>query len=177
MKNCLYCNKEFEDYHNHKKFCCHLCEQRAFIDKHRTNICECGCGQLCNDKRQYCQGHASKILEKNNFHTHIKYGKEAYHWKGGKRLVGGYIINHVLSHPNRTQQGGVAKHRLVMEKKIGRYLTKKEIVHHIDGNVFNNKINNLYLFKSNSEHTIYHYRLRKIVNELIRTAQKRGEVS
>lgn len=48
------------------------------------------------------------------------------------------------------------EHRYLMEKIIGRKLNKGEVVHHIDGNPKNNSLNNLRLFKNNSEHIIFH---------------------
>jgi len=49
------------------------------------------------------------------------------------------------------------EHRLVMEKHLERKLTKKEIVHHIDGNKSNNNIDNLMLFPTKKAHTKFHY--------------------
>ena len=60
------------------------------------------------------------------------------------------------------------EHRLVMEKQIGRYLTKEEIVHHVDLNKTSNDINNLCLYESNSAHRFAHAQLEKIATELIR---------
>ena len=39
-----------------------------------------------------------------------------------------------------------------MEKKLGRYLQKNEVVHHIDGNPRNNSPENLVVFQKNSTH-------------------------
>ncbi len=50
----------------------------------------------------------------------------------------------------------VGEHRLVMEKHIGRKLTKKEVVHHIDGDKSKNELDNLMLFPTKSAHTRYH---------------------
>lgn len=37
----------------------------------------------------------------------------------------------------------VTKHQLILEKKLGRRLRPNELVHHIDGNRGNSKMNNL----------------------------------
>ncbi len=48
------------------------------------------------------------------------------------------------------------KDRKMMSKKIGRLLTRFEVVHHIDGNPDNGQLKNLKLM-SLSDHTSYHY--------------------
>jgi hypothetical protein len=45
-------------------------------------------------------------------------------------------------YPGKTVDGRVLEHKLVMEQKIGRLLTDKEIVHHKDTNRQNNAIEN-----------------------------------
>lgn len=57
-------------------------------------------------------------------------------------------------HPN-WKRDGVSEHVLVMEKYLGRYLTKNEIVHHKDGNRTNNKLDNLEILTP-SEHGKLH---------------------
>jgi hypothetical protein len=47
-------------------------------------------------------------------------------------------------------------HRVVIEKHIGRPLTRGEIVHHIDGNKNNNDISNLALLTSAQHNVINH---------------------
>ena len=49
------------------------------------------------------------------------------------------------------------EHRLVMEKHLGRRLTKEEVVHHVDRDKSNNDINNLILFPTKKAHTKFHY--------------------
>ena len=56
---------------------------------------------------------------------------------------GDYMYALVLDHPNATKNGYVLLHRVVMENHLGRLLFPEEVVHHIDGNKFNNSIENL----------------------------------
>lgn len=50
----------------------------------------------------------------------------------------------------------IDEHRLIMQKFIGRKLLFDEVVHHKDGNILNNKIENLELM-SRSDHAKHHY--------------------
>lgn len=57
----------------------------------------------------------------------------------------GYVFQYCPEHP-RAKNGFVPLHQLVMEKMIGRLLdTRREHVHHIDGNPSNNDPSNLQL--------------------------------
>lgn len=60
-------------------------------------------------------------------------------------------------HPNCTKRGKVALHRHAMEIKIKRFLYPKEVVHHINGNFQDNRLENLRLFKNNKEHIQYEF--------------------
>lgn len=73
-----------------------------------------------------------------------------------------YEFTKVKDHPYASITGYVKTARLVIEKNLGRYLDPEEVVHHIDGDVTNNDINNLMLFENKSEHTKYHWKLRKL---------------
>jgi hypothetical protein len=83
------------------------------------------------------------------------YGKDSPRWKGGKlKHPEGYIRAYAPNHPYKikTGSGYVYEHRLVMEKKIGRYLYPWEIVHHINGIPDDNRIENLELLPSQGKH-------------------------
>lgn len=86
-------------------------------------------------------------------------GKNAGNWRGGKRLAGShgrYIQILCHGNPHSNADGYVMEHILVMEKQLGRYLEKDEIVHHLDGDGHNNKIENLQL-TSRKKHFKNHF--------------------
>lgn len=79
-------------------------------------------------------------------------GKGNPAWNGGERNIKNYIYVYMPTHPNAIKSGCVKRSRLVMEKKIGRYLKPKEVVHHINGIKMDDRYKNLILFSNNSEH-------------------------
>lgn len=90
-------------------------------------------------------------------------GKNHPFWKGGRFVNSmGYVSIQCKDHPRRSEHGYVLEHILVMEKEIGRYVTKEEVVHHIDGNKSNNSISNLMLFKNDSEHRKFHHKMSRL---------------
>jgi len=79
--------------------------------------------------------------------------EQRHDWKHGEKLMKGYLYRRTLGHPNGLKHGSyVAVHRLVVEEKIGRYLSPEEVVDHIDGDIKNNHPDNLRVFASNAEH-------------------------
>lgn len=100
-----------------------------------------------------------------------RFGERASNWKGGKKKTSsGYLMIYKPNHPTAKITGYVMEHRLVMEQKLGRILTKDEIVHHKNGNKQDNTVENLEVL-SRKEHSRTHFddgkevvRLKKILD-------------
>jgi hypothetical protein len=90
-------------------------------------------------------------------HSKMMKGHKPFNYKGGKLIHKGYVYLLTKGHPNGDRDGYVTEHRLVMEKFLNRFLDKKEVVHHINGIRNDNRIENLELIKSQSEHMKIHY--------------------
>lgn len=81
-------------------------------------------------------------------------GEKNIRWNGGRTTAsnGGYIMLKAPNHPRATKGGYVREHRLVLEQHLGRYLLPSEDVHHINGVKTDNRIENLEVISSRSEH-------------------------
>jgi len=66
-------------------------------------------------------------------------------------------------HPMANPVGAVYEHRLIMSNFVGRPLHSDEIVHHINGDPKDNRIENLILCTRSNHSADYHCRGRKMV--------------
>jgi ribosomal protein S27E len=87
-------------------------------------------------------------------------------WTGGVRLHGdGYIEVLLLRddpfYAMANHDGYVMEHRLVMARYVGHTLKKEEVVHHINSDRTDNRIENLLLFPNKWNHLQFHQRLKK----------------
>ena len=118
--------------------------------------CACGCGELIHSINT--NGHQARFIT----HHNIQSFDIAPHWKGGRVInSGGYVLIYSPNHPFHDAQKYVREHRLVMEKHLKRYLEPSEVVHHINGDKKDNRIENLELLTSNI-HGVLHYQNRRI---------------
>lgn len=71
-------------------------------------------------------------------------------------ISNGYVSVYMPDHPRSMSNGCVYEHIIQAEKKLGRFLREREVVHHMDRNRKNNKTENLIVFKTVKDHTMYH---------------------
>jgi len=91
----------------------------------------------------------------------LRKGSSNPSWLGGRIIVNGYVLCYCPNHPKAYKKGQyVQEHILIMEKHIGRFLNKKEIVHHINKDRSDNRIENLQLM-TQSNHVRLHNLERK----------------
>ena len=114
------------------------------------------CGKKFNvkpsqyERRETCSRKCKGIKQKK-----VQIGENAANWKGGiEKHKRGYLLQYAPNHPNAIN-GKVMQHRLIFEKHIGRYLEKNEVIHHINENKTDNRIDNLELM-NRSTHAKYH---------------------
>lgn len=104
--------------------------------------------------RQFSTGQTtvSKLLSKAGFTVVSRkpVGEKHGSWKGGRVVGGGGYIAIRTPSTHRfasmaTRSGYVPEHRLVMAEHLGRTLSRSESVHHINGDITDNRIENLQL--------------------------------
>jgi hypothetical protein len=134
-------------------------------------------------------GNVSDFVKRHGLRTptsrlhYIKYWKqnrewpkadEHPNWNGGTHMVNGYLKVYGPGHPSSDSRGYVLQHRYVMEQHLGRTLKPDEVVHHINGNKLDNRIENLELLANQEAHMQLHNTVRSM-NQKIKKAQQRIE--
>jgi hypothetical protein len=113
-------------------------------------LCRCQCG-----KENAVQGKSLRRGDSRSCGcfrrelTLMRTGVRSPGWRGGKtKSSTGYILVQMSSHPAAQADGYVPEHRVIMERKLGRYLFQEETVHHINGIRHDNRPENLELWAS-----------------------------
>ena len=94
-------------------------------------------------------------------------GSKNGNWRGGKYLSKNRWFIRCNSHPRKHRNGYVFYARYIAEKVIGRYLSLKEEVHHLNLKSNDDRSENLYIFSTGSNHTSYHQLLKAGKTKLI----------
>ena len=89
-----------------------------------------------------------------------KYGRD-------KKYKGWHIDGGGYKQIGNGRNSYMAEHRIIITNHIGRKLLRSEIVHHINCDKSDNRIENLYLCKDASSHSTIHHSLQKLLKELM----------
>jgi len=90
-------------------------------------------------------------------------GNKHPNWQGGRyKESNGYFYIHIPNHPFCNSHGYYPEHRLILEKKLGRYLKPNEVAHHINGIIDDNRPKNLECLPNISEHFRLHKRYKQL---------------
>jgi len=135
------------------------------------------------DKRNYKHRFCSKKCE-GEFRN-LK--NSVSHWQGGS-VSGSTGYKYIMY-----QGKAIEEHRLVMMKHLGRDLKEDEVVHHINGNKLDNRIENLQLMTRSEHHSLHrkkavycvcrrcgntrHHKARGLCSNCYHTVLLKGELS
>ena len=114
--------------------------------------------EICGDNMKYVQ-RTMLAFDLPRLAQAPRTGRNNPSFQHGRQIDrDGYaLVSAPLGHPHAVirsdrKYGMIREHRLMMERKIGRFLLPKEVVDHIDGLRLHNEPSNLRLFASNGEH-------------------------
>lgn len=159
-KACLVCKKLYYPYAQKSKYCSFKCYGKM--------------KKIRGDRVKFTPEIRKKISEAMKGSNNHRYGKPSF-FKGKKRpeITGsnhpnwknGYWIDNygykVIQSVPETNGKKVRKHRLVMEKHLGRKLDSSELIHHINGDKLDNRIENLEIVTRSKHIDMHRYELLK----------------
>ena len=83
-------------------------------------------------------------------------------WKGGERILDGYVMILSSGHPFPVTGGYVKRCRLIAEKAVGHILARSIAIHHVNENRVDDRNENLVICENRGYHTFLHWRLRAL---------------
>ena len=95
----------------------------------------------------------NSLSRKGNFIIEIDFKQAYLNNLKPEKIRKTYLDKHGY---RRFKDSSILVSRYIIEKELKRKLNKEEVVHHKDGNKLNNNINNLRLFKNQTEHHNHH---------------------
>lgn len=165
MAICKICKKEFtiRDL-NGRKSRREYCSRKCLLERPRKTI---------NTKCSICDDIITRIPSK--IISSLKhYCSKECKIEGSRRFEAKRVIDYVTNNQGYEKQimgkkgkaisldgyyvfDGIKVHRILMEQYVGRKLKSSEIVHHINGDKFDNRIENLQLL-TRAEHNKLHFK-------------------
>lgn len=135
---------------------CVICEKYFSIPKNisreifkKRKYCSKKCQILgITGNRHYLYGKFHSPQTKDKIRKSLLGRKIGNRYEKIKKLIrkeNGYILIYSPEHPYKKKNNYVFEHRLIMEKAIGRYLKRGEIIHHRNAIRDDNRIENLEL--------------------------------
>lgn len=162
LKICPACGKLIERKQNetpHKYARRRFCNRKCFMDSSRIEVRCAFCGKDIIKKKCLIKGFAKSFCNKKCESMFGNLGENT-------ELKGSYVCT--KGYDNRKVNGKyVGLHRIVMSRHLGRPLLKSEIVHHMNGNRRDNRLENLCIVSNSThEHGTYIRFLQKRIVEL-----------
>jgi len=141
---CAECGKELtrEQVRKGRKCCSYRCRGMA-RRKRVQKVCP-----VCKKNFELIQSRAHRACCSPRCGYIFVSGEKHPRWKGGKPQKDAPRI--------KVNGKKVYVHRIIMAEHIGRDLLPSEVVHHINGDNQDNRVENLRLYANTGEHTRYH---------------------
>jgi hypothetical protein len=153
---------------------CHVCGKKtwkpdAWIRKSNATYCSRECNGVVRGRelsKHAHKGRAAWTAESTASYLTKMTGEKNPAWKGGVtyfRKHGNYKpIKYVRCPveflPMARKDGYVMEHRLIVARAMGRCLLRTEVVHHVNHDPQDIRLENLELFASNQAHKLYEHR-------------------
>jgi hypothetical protein len=132
---CMFCKRTFKDHHTDRipKYCSKVCESKG--------------------KKGGVPWNKGLVWDRMKGNKNPAYrGGRTLLWSGRKPNFKRYWAILMPEHHEANGKGYVKEHRYIMELYLGRKLKREEVVHHINSDTMDNRIENLELYLSHGEH-------------------------